>query len=40
MTVGKITYENGQSITWIIIIPDTNLSVPISYMTATYHNNN
>ena len=32
-------WENGLwNITWIIITPDTNLSVPIPYMTAAYRN--
>ena len=32
-------WENGLwYITWMNIIPDTHLSVPIPYMTATYHN--
>ena len=32
-------WENGLwYITWVDIVPDTFLSVPIPYMTATYHN--
>ena len=32
-------WENGLwYITWVDIVPDTLLSVPIPYMTATYHN--